>query len=178
MCIRNRVLKRVVCYCFMIFLCQFVKIGGHCLKYFEKYRTLKTGIPSFWIIYHHDNPNLVVPEYTNRRDVLMWHFKQITILFRSNRENSPENPNYKIDEDEGIKQFKILDKIGEGTYGQVNPFVLCSFNWRSKLCYERTNIMVFKLVEIVFVDYTTYGQLLELNLSWSELVVKSCLQVW
>jgi len=40
-------------------------------------------------------------------------------ILRSNRENSPENPNYKIDEDEGIKQFKILDKIGEGTYGQV-----------------------------------------------------------
>ena len=43
----------------------------------------------------------------------------VNFLFRSNRENSPENPNYKIDEDEGIKQFKILDKIGEGTYGQV-----------------------------------------------------------
>ncbi|XP_063678767.1 cyclin-dependent kinase 12-like isoform X4 [Bolinopsis microptera] len=43
----------------------------------------------------------------------------IDAILRSNRENSPENPNYKIDEDEGIKQFKILDKIGEGTYGQV-----------------------------------------------------------
>jgi len=43
----------------------------------------------------------------------------INAILRSNRENSPENPIYKIDEDEGIRQFKILDKIGEGTYGQV-----------------------------------------------------------